>query len=365
MQYRIDFRNIDKDTRADLRNQIDERIAHLEKRISTFSNKDLRLHGAVQKHGGKELYRVGLSLHLPGRILSAEEEAENAVTAITEAFSELERQALRHKSRIRHEHLWKRKSRRRELHDSKAKTGTDATATSTSHAQPQDWFSKVEPCLDGLYDFARHEITYLQNLGDLSPTDIQPDELVDSVVVSAWERQAEKPDSIEFRAWLYQLAIEILDEEVRRHARREQDISLETVVSQGYDPDDDSIYEFYQPDEVLRVEDLIAVNDGSVEYQRHLPATLARLPRSWRRALLLRDLFDLSPDQIASALNQKLTDVEAAIAHAEQFITAHLGERDIAGLASVIEQPGVALKRLLRNGYPRQLHDELKRKFAR
>ncbi len=365
MEYRVDFRNIDEPARSALRNHVDERIEHLEKRIGELSDKDARLHGAVQKHGGKELYRAGLSLHLPGRMLSAEEEAENAVAAITEVFSELERQALRHKSRIRHEHLWKRKSRRRELHSSKASTGADSATVPAGHTQPQDWFSRVEPCLDGLYDFARHEITYLQDLGDLSPTDIQPDELVDSVVVAAWERQSEKPDSIEFRAWLYRLAIEILDEELRRRARQVQDISLETVVSRGYDPDDDSIYEFYQPDEMLRVEDLITVNDANVEYQRYLPHMLARLPRSWRRALLLRDLFDLSADQIADALNQKLSDVETAITRAEQFIAARLGELDLAGLVSAVEQPGVALKRLLRNGYPHRFREELRKKFTR
>ena len=364
MKYRIDFRHIDKDTRAALGSLIDERIAHLEKRISAFSDKDLRLHGAVQQHAGQTLYRVGLSLHLPGRILSVEEESENAGTAITEAFSELERQALRYKSKIRHEHLWKRKSRRRELKDSLAKATADTGTTATSGMQPQDWFSQVEPCLDGLYDFARHEITYLQDRGDLSPSDIQPDELVDSVVVTAWERQTRKPDDADFRAWLYQLAMEILDEEVRQHAQRAQNISLETVVSRGYDPDDDSIYEFYQPDEVLRVEDLIAVNDEAVEYQRYVPSVLAQLPRVWRRALLLRDLFDLTPDQIASALDLERASIDAAIVHAEQFVAAHLGELDIAGQESTPEEPGVVLKRLLRNGYPSVFHEELKKKFT-
>lgn len=365
MKYRIDFRHIDKDERESLRSLVDERIAHLEKRISAFSDKDLRLHGAVQQHAGQTLYRVGLSLHLPGRILSVEEESENASTAITEAFAELERQAQRHKSKIRHEHLWKRKSRRRELKNALANTATDTNASDTGELQPQDWFSKVEPCLDGLYDFARHEITYLQDRGDLSPSDIQPDELVDSVVVTAWERQTHKPDEAGFRAWLFQLAMEILDDEVRQHAQRAQNISLETVVSRGYDPDDDSIYEFYQPDEVLRVEDLIAVNDEAVEYQRYVPTVMAQLPRAWRRALLLRDLFDLTPEQIASALDMEPASIDAAIVHAEQFVAAHLGEMVIAGGESTPEEPGVVLKRLLRNGYPGKFHEELKKKFTR
>lgn len=364
MKYRIDFRNVNKATRATLCNLIEEHIAHLEKRINTFANKDLRLHGAVQKHGGQELYRVGLSIHLPGRILSAEEEAENATAALAEAFSELERQALRHKSRIKHEHLWKRKSRRRELRARKAATGTDTAVVAATALQPSGWFDQVEPWLDGLYDFARHEITYLQDRGDLSPDDILPDELVDSVVVAAWERQSEKPDSLELRAWLYQLAIEILDEEVRQHAQRERSISMESVVSRGYDPDDDSIYEFYQPDDLLRVEDLIGANDEQIEYQRYLPPVLARLPRVWRRALLLHELFDLPQEQVADVLNLERAATEAIVANAERFIIAHLSELKEAGLVAGVERLDTALKQLLRGGYPRLFHDELKEKFS-
>ncbi len=363
MKYRIDFRNVDKGTRAKLRSLIEERIEHLEKRASSFSAKDLRLHGAVQKHGNKELYRVGLSIHLPGRVLGVEEEGENAAAVVTEAFSELERQVLRHKARIKHEHLWKRKARRRELHAGKAATGTDAAVGTAEGAQPSGWFEQIEPWLDGLYDFARHEITYLKDRGDLAGDDIQPDELVDSVVVAAWERQAERPESLDLRGWLYRVAVELLDDEVRDHAQRERSVSMEAVVSRGYDPNDDSIYEFYQPDELVRVEDLIGARDAEVEFQRHIPPVLAQLPRLWRRALLLHRLFDLPDDQVAAILDIERAALEAMLEHSAQFISAHLNER-LPEQPTEPERLESVLKQLPLDGYPGSLYDELKRKFT-
>lgn len=364
MKYQIDFRNVDDRERDTLRAMIDERVGQLEEKLGSLAEQGPRLRGALQKHGKHSLYRLGLSIHLPGRTIGVEEEAERAESAISAAFAELQRQVQRYKSRLRNEHLWKRKRRRKELQARKGAATAEAEAgESATHTQSGDWFREIEPYLDALYDFARHEITHLQQNGELSPDDIQPDELVDSVVVAAWERRAEKSDTVDTETWLYRIAIELLDREVQRHARRQSDISTETVVSRGYDPDDDSIYEFYQPDEVLRVEDLIATTDQAPEAERRLPAVFGQLPRSWRRGLLLRDVSGLSLDQVAAALDMQRERLERNLEQAQDFLSARLAEMEQVA-AQGLEGLDTLLKKLTRRGYPQKLRDELKKKFG-
>ena len=367
MRIHISYQGLTKPEKKTLKQLINELAGQLENRLGRLAEKDVSLKGTMQKHNKKkDLYRFGAHLHLPHRILSADEEGEDPMALVRKVFDELERQAQRYKSRLRNEQEWKRKTRRKPLtFTATADTGPTAeSGTAAATETPAQWFDQISPWLDDLYDFARREITYLQAVDDLRPNDILPDELVDAVLVTSWDRRNEKPDDLDLRAWLHQLAIDLLDEEVEKSRQRRLAISTEEVIE---DEDiDTDLYEFYQPDEVLKVEDLIGVPENLpeveakqtlLEQQRAQPA-VAQLPANWRRAALLHHGAGFELPVVARILR-----VEVPVVEYHLQVTAHfLADRTrAADLPEGVRPEHVW--RIVPESCPEDLREEQQTKF--
>lgn len=336
MLHQVSYRNIDKQEKEKLKELVAKLVQGLEEKLGRLARKNPSLHGAIQRHGSHKLYRLGLSLHVPGKTLATQEEGDDAASVIHKAFKELERLVDKHKSLMKNEHLWKRKSRRREL---KAATVAGATSGEPITAPPS-WFAVVEPYLNDLYRLARREIVYLQASGDLLPSDITPEELVDTVVVLGFEKQHEKPENMELKPWLYRLALVQLEEEIRKSRESREALHMEEriVAHEGATADDDSwLFDFYQPDEVLSLEDLVAYPDdlspeevtSLAEEQRHAQPALATMPRSWRQALWFLHGEKIAPGQVALILDTPVTDLEQISRRAETFLRGRLADKGL------------------------------------
>ncbi|BCO08007.1 hypothetical protein GF1_03830 [Desulfolithobacter dissulfuricans] len=336
MLHQVSYRNIDKQEKKKLKELVAELVQDLDEKLGSLARKNPSLHGAIQKHGSQQLYRIGLSLHVPGKTLATQEEGDEAENVIRKGFKELERLVARQKSLMKNEHLWKRKQRRREL-----KTAPLTTADNQELVtRPQSWFATIEPCLNDLYRLARREITYLQASGDLLPSDITPEELVDTVVVLSFEKQNEKPESMEIKPWLYKLALTQLEEEIRKSRDSRETLHLEERVTthEGATSDDESwLYDFYQPDEVLSLEDLIAYpGDLSpeeittlTEEQKHAQPALATMPRIWRQALWFLQGEKIDPEQVALILDTPVATLEQISQRAETFLRGRLADKGL------------------------------------
>ncbi len=363
MRIQITYKGFEKQDKKALKEKIIEKVTDLEKKLGSLAGGDVSIRGTLEKNAKHKLFRFGVTLHLPHKMIAADEEGENITEVISKTFSELDRQAQKHKSRLKKEHLWKRVSRRKKL---KSKMfDSHAVGNQSIITNSESWFDSIKPHLDDLYHFAVHEITYLQAIGDLVADDMLPDELVDAVLVSAFEQQNEKPENLETKAWLYQLAIDILDKEIEESRQRRKQISLETVI-----PDEDidtNIYEFYQPDEVLKLGDLIGVSESVPESEKDqamVEQTLAQpamssLPRDWRRAAMLHYGLGFSLAQVAAIMRMEQAAVEDLLKLAVRFM---------ADRTSGIEVPeGIQLQRYLevsvKKTLPQSNFNELQGKF--
>jgi ribosomal subunit interface protein len=363
MRIQITYKGLEKQDKKALKTLIDEKLADLEKKLGSLSGGDVSIRGTLEKNAKHKLYRFGTTLHLPHKMIAAEEEGENVTEVISKTFSELDRQAQKHKSRLKKEHLWKRVSRRKKLKSKAFEAQQVSDEPVIMHSE--SWFDNIKSQLDDLYHFAVHEITYLQAVGDLTPDDMLPDELIDAVIVSAFEKQNEKPENLDTKAWLYQLAIGILDKEIEQSRQRRKQISLETVI-----PDEDidtNIYEFYQPDEVLKLVDLIGVSEAIPESEKDqvmveqalAQPAMTSLPKDWRRAAMLHYGLDFSTEQVAAIMRMEQVAVEDSLKFAAHFM---------ADRTSSIEVPeGVQLQRYLqvivKKTLPQSDFDELQGKF--
>ncbi len=361
MRVHVSSQGLEKKNRKTLHAFIAEQAKKLEEKLGSLAERDASLKGTLQQHAKTSRFRFGANLHVLHKIISAEEEGEDAFTVIREVFSEIERQAQRHKSKLKNEHLWKRKVRRKKLAEIAPAAGRRADQSGTQTHTPARWFEQIRPWLDDLHSFAVHEITYLQATNDLRPDDILPDELVDAVIVSAYEKQHEKPQDLSTRAWLHQLAIDLLDQEVSLSQKRRKAISLESTIE---DEDiDTDIYEFYQPDEVLKLEDLISVPDRlptaeaerARERQIKEQRGIARLPKTWRRAALLHHTAGFPVETVAAIMRLENAMVQELLDITARFL------RDSQGSASVSIEQAFTIRE---EPCPAPLLAELKTKFT-
>lgn len=129
----------------------------------------------------------------------------------------------------------------------------------------------------------------------------------------------------------------VLDKEVRESRIFGEMVSLEAPTP--IDPADqaenmvgEEFYEFWQPDEILRIEDVFGDDKTSIPdlYGRdeqeagYLLRLLRELPIIWRRAFLLHELEKVPKESVAKLLNVKLSDISDWIKYAHQFIEKRL-----------------------------------------
>ena len=364
MKVHISFRRIEKRTQHYIEGLVGEQAEKLEKKLGTLDRHDPSIKATFEKHGEKALYRFGAHMHLLRKIITADETGENPEAVVKEVFDELERQALRYKRRLKHEHEWKRKSRRKPL-EIRALTRAvevepETSPPETTPRPPVNWFDEISPHLDGLYDFAAKEIAYLHATDELLPDDIRPDELVDAVLVAAFEKQAGKPEDLDTPAWLHQLALDLLDEEAARSRRRRNTVSLESEIE---DEDiDTEIYEFYQPDEILRLEDMIGTPEGipdeeAEEIEEAALEALANLPKPWRRSAMLHHGVGFPEETVATILRTEKVRIGEMLESAERY----LGDHHAVPAHFTIERIHVAR----RIACPEPLHSEFREKFRK
>jgi RNA polymerase sigma factor (sigma-70 family) len=192
--------------------------------------------------------------------------------------------------------------------------------------------------LRALYRFARHELAYRRNAGDVLGDEITVEDVVDAVMLRAWTEFAADPKRRRSAGWWVRLATEWLDAETTRlGAERETTRHFEEDVPETAPAEEvttlgEEILYFYQPDEDLKLEDLVPdleIEDPELmaesdEVRDRVRAALAEMPAAWRRALLLHLTEDLGPAELADALGKPKDEIASILGQARERIRGHL-----------------------------------------
>jgi RNA polymerase sigma factor (sigma-70 family) len=159
--------------------------------------------------------------------------------------------------------------------------------------------------LDELFAAAQRDLRYHVMLGDLRQHDLGPEELVGETLLRAWRDRLRKPASLGIRPWLLGLQFRVLTRIVRqeRLRRRLVSTSLEAPAPEPpiYD-DDESFWEWFQPDEMVRWEDILS-GDAHPDFALDLlDRDVPGLSPLARQVLVLRRVHSLTFAEIASGL---------------------------------------------------------------
>ena len=165
----------------------------------------------------------------------------------------------------------------------------------------------VAPHLDELLRAARRELRYRIALGELGRDNLSPEELVGETLARAWSDRHRRPALLGTRAWLLALLYRAADGIARREARfrRLAPVSLEAKPPpEPFYDDDESFWEWYQPDEMMRREDAVAepaalTPEEIVESEEQLRS----LAPPARLVYVLHDIHRLSPLEVAQAVD--------------------------------------------------------------
>ncbi|WP_205520930.1 RNA polymerase sigma factor [Propylenella binzhouense] len=164
----------------------------------------------------------------------------------------------------------------------------------------------ISPHLHELFAAARRDIRYHSAVGDLREDEISPEEVAGETLLRAWRDRYRRPQGLDVRPWLLGLQFRVLTRIVRQEQllRKLVSVSLEAPVPAEpiYD-DDESFWEWYQPDEMLRWEDVVPadVTAGLAEpafFEREVPG----LSPLARQVLVFRHVHRFSVGEIASSL---------------------------------------------------------------
>ena len=195
--------------------------------------------------------------------------------------------------------------------------------------------------LKPLYHVVRHQLRYLESIGDVLPGELTADEVVDAVLLRAYREFVRDPRERKVKSWLLALAREHLKDEVARlkawrartPVRIEQDYPdtppTEWVSSLG-----DDALDFDEPDQDLKIEDVLPDLDVTMpeehaethELRWCVSIALAGLPDEWRRALLLRHADGLAVGEVAKTLGRSEQETRHILERARDYLRQKLVE---------------------------------------
>jgi RNA polymerase sigma factor (sigma-70 family) len=162
--------------------------------------------------------------------------------------------------------------------------------------------------LPDLDRFIHHEIHYSETIGAVERGLIDPSAIIDQVYIAALNSLAQMPAKMALRGWLRYLALHIMRQQIRvEHEEEPAGPSLERTLKQDGTVDTD-LWEFYQPDDVVNVEDVLVDESATDpeallelrESENEIEQTINQLPPDLRELLMLRMNEGLSVDEIAA-----------------------------------------------------------------
>jgi RNA polymerase sigma factor (sigma-70 family) len=191
-------------------------------------------------------------------------------------------------------------------------------ARSVEQRDREAFFAQLSRYIDGLYRYARHLLRYHQDLGDLPPGQIDVEDIVDTAVLEAYRELGKARAARDLRHLL------MSTEENVPETPPEQEVSLLG----------EEIFEFFEPDESLKVEDVVpdlgAPDPQQVaetaELRQCVNSALAGMPAEWRRALTLRFGRGMKGAALARALGKSAPESMRIVDRARAYLRQRLVE---------------------------------------
>jgi len=262
MQIILNAPGIHQRTKEAVESELAEMMPRLKRLLFQFrpEEKTLRAHMATQKNNE---FRLTLSIRMPGKNIMVERSGQNLIPLVTEVKQSLLEQIKAQTSVIRKDRLRKKSTQQGEAIQEAIGSPTMMSAAEADEEVFRDRFTaRLKLVLQELHGHVSRLIRLSQLAGDLQPSYLKPTEVVDDVILRAYERVRSRPGEEISPTILYQIAEDILTDEIHSCQDSEKNISLEEKVpaqSPHWEVNDlsDEILDFFQPEEKLVYADIM------------------------------------------------------------------------------------------------------------
>jgi RNA polymerase sigma factor (sigma-70 family) len=311
----------------------------LEKLLADYSPDVQRIALTVHCHernNGQAQYELRASIQLPTGTLASAVTENNPQVAIDRVADTLVTELRRHRAHVRKDHTYKRKTRRRE----DLSAAGPRLAQTVQQGEQQPFFEVLRPHLHFLQEHAARELAILEIEGGLSRGEVIVGDLIDEVVVRAWEGFATRPPRLPLDLWLvdllHQAIADLVNQGPRPHESLHQKVDYVLPAEQPDVADHEWWIAITGALEVTTLDEKIATSDGH-EAERRAEARedkqailrmLRDLPPKQRQAFLLSALDDYELDEIALAQDRPITEVRSDIEQARRTLRERFDSRE-------------------------------------
>jgi RNA polymerase sigma factor (sigma-70 family) len=292
---------------------IDRQSQKISKMLRTFSSDVVDLTVNIERLPRGNQFQTGLVLSLPQRTIRVEEIEDNATSSVVRAFSELRRRVKRFKSRLSRERLWRKEPLR---------TWTEESVQSAIELQ-----DNIQENLEKVENYIRRELYHNVLAGVMPPGILEPHAIVDEVFLEVNSQQQDRPGDFSTEQWMFQVARLKIKERLNELEKHRSDARVEEEATASSAWEDEQL-NFYQPDELLHLEDL--VRDGSSanpeeilereEVAERLQQNVAHLPDSIRESFVLFALEGFTSDEVSMITGKKRDQVLSEVEQAREYL---------------------------------------------
>lgn len=302
-----------------LNSLIERQATKIRKLLPTFQSRDLDVHVSLEQLSTKKQFHAALVLTLPQKAIHVDTIEEEVSTAILRAFNELRRRVKRFKSHLNRE---------------KIRVRAPQPVAPSSGEPAQDVGEAVGDNLEKIENYIRREIYHRAIIQGLPPGILQPHEVVDEVFIEVSSRKPARPQHLSLEQWMFQVARRVLSQKLRDAVESGKLAHVEEPPKETEQWEDEPL-NFYQPDESLRLEDLL--RDSSVatpeeylaeeETEERLQNAIAELPDKVREPFILYALEGFNSDEAAMILGQQKDEVLEAVKNARRLLRKQVDEK--------------------------------------
>jgi len=333
MQIILNAPGIHPHTKEAVENALTEMMPRLKRLLFQFrpEEKTLRAHLATQKNNE---FRLTLSVRMPGKNIMVEKTGQNLIPLVTEIKQSMLEQIKAQTSLIRKDRLRKKRTQSGEAIQEAVAPPMLTSAGDADQEELRDRFTaRLKLVLQELYGHVTRLIRLAQLAGDLPPGYLKPSDVVDDVILRAYERVRSQPGEEISPAVLYRIAEVILAEEIRNCQDSLNNVSMEAKPperARSWDVDDqrEDTLEFYPPEEVLLYADImpdVHVPDpvrvlGDEEQMRDISICLSQLAPEARSSFLLHRVEGFEIFEIALMQDRGEEEIARDIQQCEEHL---------------------------------------------
>ncbi len=196
------------------------------------------------------------------------------------------------------------------------------------------FFAWLAPLIGTLAAHVRRELRMRERDQRLAVGEIDPSDVLDDVLLQAYERFASRPAQLPLDLWLLQLADDALDRACESMAESSLDQPVEQPSEEPQESERDSWIEWASSTETIALGDLLPGVPGaeqwdSLDMERKHAETesmLSRLPRIQRQALVLNTVYGYAPAEIADFQDRPESEVLFELNDARRVLETYFRE---------------------------------------